>query len=39
MTDNHSFVIQTSDGGGGEHAHFVLDRKADQPHLWLMPGM
>lgn len=33
-----SFVIQISDGGGGDKVHFVLDRKADQPHLWLMPG-
>ena len=33
-----SFVIQTNDGGGGKHPHFVLDRKADQEELWLMPG-
>ncbi|KAK4690016.1 hypothetical protein P7C73_g85, partial [Tremellales sp. Uapishka_1] len=31
------FVIQTSDGGGGVHPHFVLCRKASQPELWLMP--
>lgn len=37
-TDLTRFIIQTSDGGGGEHVHFVLDRKEDQPHLWLMPG-
>jgi hypothetical protein len=33
-----SFVIQTDDAGGGDHPHFVLDRKASQEHLWLMPG-
>lgn len=37
LTDG-SFVIQTSDGGDGAHPHFVLDRKADQENLWLMPG-
>ncbi|WVQ79560.1 hypothetical protein IAT38_001659 [Cryptococcus sp. DSM 104549] len=31
------FVIQTSDGGGGEHPHFVLCRTAEQEALWLMP--
>lgn len=30
--------MQITDGGGGDEVHFVLDRKADQPHLWLMPG-
>jgi hypothetical protein len=30
--------MQITDGGGGDQVHFVLDRKADQPHLWLMPG-
>lgn len=27
-----------SDAGSGEWPHFVLDRKADQEALWLMPG-
>lgn len=32
------FVVQTADAGGGDYPTFVLDRKANQPHLWLMPG-
>lgn len=38
VADIVSFVIQTNDGGGGDDPMFVLDRKEDQPGLWLMPG-
>lgn len=36
--DGNSFVIQTGDAGGGDYPHFVLDRKEEEEHLWLMPG-
>lgn len=38
LTEKNSFVIQTTDGGGGEHVHFVLDRKESDEQMWLMPG-